>query len=185
MNQKMKTKEEVDLQCLVSENYTAVLLVSADEKFNFHYLNKVWNTGYRGDTIALDSNNKVEEYFTGITSEFLPQLSQRPSFLVIMDLQTQKLDYCSLLNLHLTLSKEKKDWFKFMVCRDYHNCKDIKHALMHYDVLYFKSRDRIFSGNKMICNGSMSRKMLRENPVMKAIFSLIRFFSANLTKVHR
>jgi hypothetical protein len=185
MNQKMKTREEVDLHCLVSENHTAVLLVSADEKFNFYFRNKVWNTGYRGDTIALDSNEKAEEYFTGITSEFLPQLTQRPSFLVIMDLQTQKLDYCSLLNLHLTLSKEKRDWFKFMVCKDYHNCKDIKQVLMYYDVLYFKRRGCIFLGNKMICNESMSRKMLKETPVMKAIFSLIRFFSANLTTVHR
>jgi len=147
MEQRKKIGKELDLESLVSEDYTAVLLITEDDRFSFKMRNKITHAGYRGDIIGFDSNDSAEEYFTGITSDFLPELSEAPSFLVIVDLCTQKLNCLSLLNLHLTFPEARRKWFSFMVCGDCHDSMMTEHALMYYSVLNFELRDNICSGS--------------------------------------
>lgn len=177
MHPKLNPTKEKYLQNFVGKDDTAVLLFSDDVRFNSGLLHRLRKSGYSGDIILLDDQASAEDYFTGITSDLLPELSEKPSFLVFMDLESVKLDSCKLLNLHLTFPKSKRDWFSFVVCGDYWKCKRMECALMYYSVIGFEERGTICSDNDVGFRFSKSDKKSKDRPFVGVVWSVIRFFT--------
>lgn len=173
------------LQRIVNDCYTALLLISDDERFSFSLRNRVRNVGYKGDIIELESIDGAEDYFKGITSDFLPELPKDPSFLVILDINARKLNCFRLLNFHLTLPKKMRERFRFVIYSDSHDCKWTELALMYYSVHDIGLKENVFSETPLDYFNSSSKNKRIEHPVLEATMSLIKFFSHKIQSIFR
>jgi hypothetical protein len=117
---------------------TAILLISDKKIGSLKNVVILENPGYKGDIIKLETAEKAIDYLVGITSDFLPGLLEEPYFLVFLDLTICKNKEWCLLSNHLTLSEQKRSWFKFVVFGSANRPSDKEIALRYSSVMHFE-----------------------------------------------